>query len=154
MLTNYWKFKNRSVQTFGFVNHDTNGPESWSNMKIQSFFLKGICTVILWQDYCGKNNLRKSYWNMAGRKFQIVNVSFVHREKGLFLSVYVDDIKLAGKKQNIDRMWKVLNKEVDLGEPSSFLDRVNLGCTQRQRESSKGIADNHIAIIANFRRVE
>ena len=42
---------------------------------------------------------------------------FVHREKGLFLSVFVDDIKLAGKKQNIDPMWKVLNKEVDLGEP-------------------------------------
>ena len=39
---------------------------------------------------------------------------FVHREKGLFLSVYVDDIKLAGKKQNINPMWKVLNKEVDL----------------------------------------
>ena len=29
---------------------------------------------------------------------------FVHHEKGLFLSVYVDDIKLAGKKQNIDPM--------------------------------------------------
>ena len=28
---------------------------------------------------------------------------FVNREKGLFLSVYVDDIKLAGKQQNIDR---------------------------------------------------
>ena len=35
---------------------------------------------------------------------------FVHREKGLFLSVYVDDIKLAGKKQNLDPMWKVLKK--------------------------------------------
>ena len=46
---------------------------------------------------------------------------FVHREKGLFLSVYVDDIKMAEKKQNIDPMWKVLNKEVDLGEPTSFL---------------------------------
>ena len=57
---------------------------------------------------------------------------FVHREKGLFLSVYVDDIKLAGKKQNLDPMWKLLNKEVDLGEPSSFLDHVYLGCTQRQ----------------------
>ena len=45
---------------------------------------------------------------------------FVHREKGLFLSVYVDDIKLAGKKQNLDPMWKVLNKEVDLGEPKIF----------------------------------
>ena len=29
---------------------------------------------------------------------------FVHREKGLFLSVHVDDINLAGKKQNIDPM--------------------------------------------------
>ena len=48
----------------------------------------------------------------------------VHREKGLFLSVHVDDIKLAGKKQNLDPMWKVLNKEVDLGEPTSFLDHV------------------------------
>ena len=48
---------------------------------------------------------------------------FAHREKGLFLSVYVDDIKLAGKKQNIDPMWKVPNKEVDLGTnifPGSF----------------------------------
>ena len=54
---------------------------------------------------------------MDGRKFQIGNV----------LSVYVDDIKLAGKKHNIDPMWKVLNKEVDLGEPTSFLDHVYLG---------------------------
>ena len=53
---------------------------------------------------------------------------FVHCQKGLFLSVYVDDIKLAAKKQNIDPMWKVLNKEVGLGEPTSFLDHENLGC--------------------------
>ena len=51
---------------------------------------------------------------MAGRKFQIGDCLFVHREKGLFLSVYVDEIKLAGKKQNLDPMWKLLNKEVDL----------------------------------------
>ena len=55
---------------------------------------------------------------------------FVHRKKGLFLSVSVDDIKLAGKKQNIDPMWKILNQEVDLGEPTPFLDHVYLGCTQ------------------------
>ena len=35
---------------------------------------------------------------------------------GLFLSVYVDDIKLAGKKQNIDPTWKILMKDVELGE--------------------------------------
>ena len=64
-------------------------------------------------------------------------------KKGLFLSVYVDDIKLADKKQNIDPMWKVLNKEVDLGEPTSFLDHVYLGCTQRPCERSKDIVDNY-----------
>ena len=51
---------------------------------------------------------------------------FVHSEKRLFLSVYVDDIKLAGKKQNIDPLWKVHNKEIELGEPTSFLDHVYL----------------------------
>ena len=55
----------------------------------------------------------------------------------------VDDINLAGKKQNLDPMWKLLNKEVDLGEPTSFLDHVYLGCTQRQCEISKDIVDNY-----------
>ena len=72
---------------------------------------------------------------------------FVHREKGLFISVFVDDIKLAGKKQNIDPMWKVLNKEVDLGEPTSFLDHENLGCTQGLCEISKDIVDNYRAMF-------
>ena len=57
--------------------------------------------------------------------------------------MYVDDIKLAGKKRNIDPMWKVLNREVDLGEPTSFLDHVYLECTQRQCEISKDIVDNY-----------
>ena len=52
-------------------------------------------------------------------------------EKGLFLSVYVDDIKLARKKQNINPMWKVLNIDVDLG------------CTQRKCEISKDIVDHY-----------
>ena len=72
---------------------------------------------------------------------------FVHREEGLFLSVHVDDIKLAEKKQNINPMWKVINKEFDLGEPTSFLDHVYLGCTQRQCERSKDIVDNYRAMF-------
>ena len=66
----------------------------------------------------------------------------VHREKGLFLSVYVDDIKLAGTKIFYP-MWKVLIREVDLGEPTSFLDHAYLGCNQRQCEISKDIVDNY-----------
>ena len=44
-------------------------------------------------------------------------------------------------------MWKVLNKEVDLGEPTSFLDHVYLGCTQRQCEISKDIVDNYRTML-------
>ena len=40
-------------------------------------------------------------------------------------------------------MWKVLNKEVDLGEPTSFFDHVYLGCTQSQCGISKDIVDNY-----------
>ena len=47
---------------------------------------------------------------MAGEKIPNWECLFVHREK-LFLSVFVDDIKLAGKKQNLDPMC---NKEVDI----------------------------------------
>ena len=53
--------------------------------------------------------------------------------------MYVDDIKLAGKKQNISPTWKRLMKDVDLGEPTSFLDHAYLGCTQRECQISKGI---------------
>ena len=80
---------------------------------------------------------------MVGRKIPNWECLFVHREKGLFLSVYVDDIKLIGKKQNLDPMWKLLNKEVDLGEPTSFLNHENLGCTQRQCQISKDFVDNY-----------
>ena len=64
------------------------------------------------------------------------------REKKSYLCIWTT-YKLAGKKQNIDPMWKVLNKELDLGEPTSFLDHVYLGCTQRQCERSKDIVDNY-----------
>ena len=35
-------------------------------------------------------------------------------------------------------MWKVLNKEVDLGEPTSFLDHVHWGRTMSESRSSAG----------------
>ena len=39
----------------------------------QSFLLSEICVVILWQDYYGKSNLRKSFWSTVGRRFPIGN---------------------------------------------------------------------------------
>ena len=113
-------------------------PKSWSSTEDPVFFLERnlyghLLAGLLWERQFEEILLRIPNWECL----------FVHREKGLFLFVYVDDMKLAGKKQNLDPMWKVLNKEVDLGEPTSFLDHVYLGCTQRQCEASQNIVDNY-----------
>ena len=144
MHQHYWKFQSQNVQIFGFVYHDTNGQNHGLVWKTRSFLLSEICMVILWQDCYGKGFFRKSFWNPVGRRFPIGNAYSYTVKKGYsFLSVYVDDINMAGKKQNINSMEKVLNKEVDVGEPTSFLDHVHLRCTQRQCEISKDIVDNY-----------
>ena len=69
------KFRNRSVRTFGFVYHDTNGLNHGPIWKTQSFLLKRSCTVILWQDFCGKSQFEKILLKYGREKFKIGNVS-------------------------------------------------------------------------------
>ena len=64
--------------------------------------------------------------------------------------MYVD----GWKKQNIVPMWKALNEEVDLVEPTSFPDHVYLGCTQRQCEISKDMVDNYRTMFGSIIRGE
>ena len=118
-------------------------PKSWSRFDDPVVLLERNLyghplAGLLWEKQFEKLQLKYGWEKVSNWK-----CLFVHREKGLFLSVYVDDIKLAGKKQNLVPMCKVLNKEVDLGEPTSFLDHVYLECTQRQCEISKDIVDNY-----------
>ena len=76
----------------------------------------------IWESSIG-TRLRKSfYWECL----------FVNRARGLILSVYVDDIKMAGKNRKPGPTWKMLMKDVALEEPTSFLDHENLGCTRRE----------------------
>ena len=131
-------------------------PQSWSSMEDPVVLLERNLyghplAGLLWERQFEKILLKHGW-----EKIPNWECLFVHREKGLFLSVYVDDIRLAGKKRNLDPMWKLLNKEVDLGETTSFLDHVYLDCTQRQCEISKkycGQLQNHFRIV-NFRGEE
>ena len=72
-----------------------------------------ICTVILRQTIMGK-----AIWDVS---------LYIAKKDYFYLCTW----------------WKLLNKEVDLGEPTSFFDHVYLGCTQRQCEISKDIGDNY-----------
>ena len=107
--------------------------------------------VLLERNLCG-HLLAGLFWERQFEKILLQHgwekvpsweCSCVHREKRLFLSVCMDDIKLAGKKQNIDPMWKELNKEVEAGETTPFLDHVYLRCSQRQCETRKHIVDTY-----------
>ena len=78
---------------------------------------------------------------------------FVHCEKGLFLSVYVDDIKLAGKKQ---KSWS----DVESTQQSGWFERTNIfprSCvpgmyseTMWNKQRYCWQIQNHVR-IANFR---
>ena len=118
-------------------------PKSWSNMEEPVVPLERNLYGHPLAGLLSERQFEKILLKHGWEKIPNCECLFVHREKGLFLSVYVDDIKLAGRKHNIDPMWKLLNKEVDLGEPTSFLDNVFLGCTRRQCQISKDIVDNY-----------
>ena len=123
-------------------------PKSWSSMEdpvvpLERNLYRHPFAGLLWERQF-EEILLKYGWD----KVSNWECLFVQREKGLFLSGYVDELKLAEKKQNLDPMWKVLNKEVDLREPTtSFLDHVYLGCTQRQCQTRKDIVDNGRAMF-------
>ena len=118
-------------------------PKSWSSMEdpvvpLGRNLYGHPLARLLWERQFEKILLKYSWEKVSNWE-----CLFMHREKGIFLSVYVDDIKLTRKKQNIDPMWKLLNKEVDLGEPTSLLEDVYLGCAERQCEISKDHVDKY-----------
>ena len=83
---------------------------------------------------CGKDNSRNIHWKLG--------MSVCFREKRiLFSSVFVEDIKMDEKKQNMAPTWKKLMKNVGIYEPTSFLDHVYLGCTQRACKPNENIIE-------------
>ena len=91
----------------------------------------------------GKAIRESSVGTRLGKSFKLGKF-YVNREKGLFFSVHVDDIKQAGKKQNIDPMWKVLLKDVDFGRndivpwPCLFgLHNISAGASEKLPHSGK-----------------
>ena len=52
----------------------------------------------------GKTVRERFIRTWMGANFRIVQCMFAHRTQGLFLSEYVDDMKMAGKDQNLAPM--------------------------------------------------
>ena len=64
---------------------------------------------------------------------------------------------MAGKCENLAPMCKKLMKIVDIDEPTSFLDNVYLGCTQRECKPNEAIikkytkSSNHVLLLEQQR---
>ena len=83
-------------------------PKSWSSMEDPVVLLSGICTMagLLWERQFEKILLKHGW-----EKIPNWECLFVHREKGLFLSVFVDDLKLVGKNKILIRCGKYSTKK-------------------------------------------
>ena len=81
-------------------------PKSWSSMEdpvvpLERNLYGHPLAGLLWERQKEKILLKHGW-----EKIPNCECLFVHRERGLLFSVYVDDIKWTGKKQNLDPMWK------------------------------------------------
>ena len=130
MFTNYWTFQNRNALHLDsstttqmakiMVQYGKPSRSSWTK-SVWSSFGRTIVGKAIWENFV-------ETWFGENSK---LGMSLCSSWKRIILICVCGWHKMAGKKHNIDPMWKVLNKEVDLREPTSFLDHENLGCTQR-----------------------
>ena len=123
---------------------DTNGQNHGPVWKTQSFLLKGICTVILWPGLLWERQFEKILWKHGWEKIPNWECLFCSSWKRIIL-LCVCGMTWNWLERNkiLIRCGKYSTKKSDLGEPTSFLDHVYLGCTQRQCETSKDIVDNY-----------
>ena len=142
MLPNCSKFLNRNDQTFGYVFHDTNEQKSWANIEdpvvpLERNVYGHPLAGLLWE-----RQFEEAVLELGWEKIpELWECMFVHRQQGLFLSEYVDDMKIVGRKQYMAPMEKKLMEHVDFDEPTSFLDHVYLGCTQRECKPNESIIE-------------
>ena len=81
-------------------------PKSWSSMEDPVVRLEGNLYGHPLAGLSWERQFEKILLGYGWEKVSNWECLFVHREKGLFLSVYVDDIKLAGKREILIRCGK------------------------------------------------
>ena len=109
---------------------DTKWPKSWSSMEdpvvpLERSLYGHPVAGLLWE-----RQFEKILLKHGREKIPNWECLFGHREKGLFLSVYVDDIKLAGKNKILIRCGNYSTKK-------SIWENQHLGCTNDNAKQVK-----------------
>ena len=67
----------------------------------------------------------------------------LHREGALFLSVFVEDVKMADKKHNVKPILKKVRKKSGSNNFTPLLNQENLGCTRRECQTNTRIVEDN-----------
>ena len=90
----------------------------------------------IFTDSCGERKSEKVPIEEGWGSVTEWECPYFHRRMPL---LYVDDIKMARKTQNMPKMWAILQNNVGLDDAVSFTDQVYLGCTQRAAQVNNRI---------------
>ena len=113
-------------------------PKSWSNIEDPVVPLERNMYGHSLAGFLWKDNSRKFFWNLDGKKYQIGNVC-----------LFIENTEMKWLERS--RIWlphgRKLMKNVDLVEPTSFLDHVYLGCSQRECKPNEIIVQEYTKIF-------
>ena len=73
----------------------------------------------------------------------------IHRTSQLFLSEDVDDITMGGTKEYVGPIWKSLQRESGLNDPTPLLNQLYLGCIRTVTEIDQSNSNDEYPIILN-----
>ena len=71
-------------------------------------------SVSFWEDKCNKEVCEVGFESL-GSEWPSV---FYHKELKLLLTIYVDDFKLAGPEENLEKGWALLRQKIEIGPTS------------------------------------
>ena len=115
-------------------------PESWSQNGRPS---RSSWTKSIWSSFgraiMGKAIWEKFFWNTNGNVYSLTEIHVCARGR------YQNGRKETKSGSNVE----ILMKDVDLAEPTSFLDHVYLGCIQRECQISKDIVYSYRSMFGS-----
>ena len=95
-------------------------------------------------DYGADDSLKEFRWKWNRKKYRTGNACLFHRETRDYVYLYMW-MTFEWQERSRIRLPCGINlmKDADLDEPTSFLDHVFLGCTQRECKPNEDIVEQY-----------
>jgi hypothetical protein len=92
---------------------------------------------LYWERHC-----QGGLFSMGFEKVKGWECLYVHRQERLYLSVYVEDFKMAGRKVSLKPMWEKIKIVLDIVPPVPLSGSTYLGCRQDDIAISSSIKES------------